>query len=470
MDDFDTDAIGLAELVRDGTVHPVELVEAAIARIEEQDPILNAVVHRRFEQALEEAGGDLPAGPFRGVPFLLKNYGAEEAGGTYDEGMAHLAARGWRSPVDSAIARAFRAAGLVTLGRTNVPELALMGTTEPTAHGPTHNPWDLARSPGGSSGGSGAAVAAGFVPAAHGTDIAGSIRIPSAHCGLVGLRPTRGRVVSGPKADPPGGLNTEGVLTRTMRDTATLLDVIAAPAAGAYWPPPALARPLAAEVGREPGRLRAALCVAAPNGTGVDPGCAAAARDAAALLEELGHSVEEAAPPALFDPALFAGARVVLAATAAEALDVWSERTGAPIGEADVEPTTWAAVTAGRAVSAPELLLWMARLQELARAITGWWTSAGFDLLITPTTAAPPTLLGDYLRGYEAGRGSAFTRPFNVTGQPALSLPLGWPDDGLPRGVQLVADLGREDVLIRVGAQLERAVPWWERRPPMRRS
>jgi amidase len=202
----------------------------------------------------------------------------------------------------------------------------------------------------------------------------------------------------------------------------------------------------------------------------VDPGCAAAARDAASLLEELGHSVEEAAPPALFDPALFAGARVVLAATAAEALDVWSERTGAPIGEADVEPTTWAAVTAGRAVSAPELLLWMARLQELARAITGWWTSAGFDLLITPTTAAPPTLLGDYLRGYEAGRGSAFTRPFNVTGQPALSLPLGWPDDGLPRGVQLVADLGREDVLIRLGAQLERAVPWWERRPPMRRS
>jgi amidase len=210
--------------------------------------------------------------------------------------------------------------------------------------------------------------------------------------------------------------------------------------------------------------------VAAPNGTDVDPGCAAAARDGAALLEDLGHTVEEAAPPALFDPTVFAGARVVLAATAAEALDDWSERAGVRLGEDDVEPTTWAAVTAGRAVSAPELMHWMARLQELARAITGWWTSAGFDLLMTPTTAAPPTLLGDYLRGYEAGRGSAFTRPFNVTGQPALSLPLGWPDDGLPRGVQLIADLGREDVLIRVGAQLEAAAPWWERRPPTHRA
>jgi len=221
------------------------------------------------------------------------------------------------------------------------------------------------------------------------------------------------------------------------------------------------------EVGRDPGRLRVALCVAAPTGVEVDVGCADAARTAAAVLEAQGHDVREAAPPALFEPDLFAGARVVLAVAAAQALDGWAARTGVAIGEGDVEPTTWAAATAGRAVTGPELVGWMGRLQQLARAITGWWASEGVDVLVTPTTAAPPTLLGDYLKGYEAGRGSAFTRPFNVTGQPALSLPLGWPDDGLPRGAQLVAPLGREDLLVRVGAQLEQAAPWRSKRPPV---
>ena len=312
MDGFDTDATGLAELVRTGQAHPVELVEAAIARIEAQDVALNAVVHRRFERALDEARHGSLDGPFRGVPFLLKGFGAELAGEPYDEGMAHLAALGWRAADDGALAQAFRTAGLVVVGRTNVPELALMGTTEPKAHGPTHNPWDLGRSPGGSSGGSAAAVAAGLVPAAHANDIAGSIRIPAAHCGLVGLKPTRGRVRCGPGADPPIGFFAEGVVTRTMRDTAGLLDAIAAPPSGAYWPAPALGRSLTAEVGREPARLRAALCVAAPNGTEVDPGCAAAARTAATVLEQLGHIVVEAAPPALFDPEVFAGARIAL--------------------------------------------------------------------------------------------------------------------------------------------------------------
>jgi amidase len=305
-----------------------------------------------------------------------------------------------------------------------------------------------------------------MVPAAHANDIAGSIRIPAAHCGLVGLKPSRGRVVSGPRADPPFGFFAEGVVTRSVRDTAGLLDAITAPAAAAYWPPPPLPGPLAAEVGRDPGRLRVALCVASPTGVEVDAGCADAARTAAALLAQQGHQVDEAAPPALFEPDLVEGARIVLAVSAAHAIDRWEAATGAPIGEHDVEPTTWAGVVAGRAVTGPQLLAWMGRLQELARAITGWWGAQGVDLLITPTTAAPPTVLGDYRRGYEAGRGSAFTRWFNVTGQPALTLPLGWPDDGLPRGAQLVAPLGREDVLIRVGAQLEAAAPWRSRRPP----
>jgi amidase len=469
MERLDTDATGLAELVRNGEVHPLELVDACIAAIEASDGAINAVVQRRFEQARAEAGGPLPDGPFRGVPFLLKDYGAEVAGEPYHEGMAFLRHRGWRAETDSALATAFRAAGLVNLGRTNLPELALMGTTEP-ASGVTHNPWALDRSPGGSSGGSAAAVAAGMVPAAHANDIAGSIRIPAAHCGLVGLKPSRGRVVSGPGADPPFGFFSEGVVTRSLRDTAGLLDAVMAPAHGSYWPPPRLAGPLVGEVGKDPGRLRVAWCVDAPTAAEVDAGCADAARTAAALLEAQGHDVREAAPPALFEPDLFAGARIVLAVAAAQALDRWSEQTGVAIGEGDVEPTTWAAATTGRAVTGPELVGWMARLQQLARAITGWWEAEGTDVLVTPTTAAPPTLLGEYLRGYEAGRGSAFTRPFNVTGQPALSLPLGWPDDGLPRGAQLVAPLGREDVLVRVGAQLEQAAPWWDRRPPPPRA
>jgi amidase len=470
MDALETDATGLAELVRRGEVRPHELVEASIAAIEEQDGAINAVVGRRFERALEEADGLPPDGRFRGVPFLLKDYGAEMAGEPYHEGMHFLRQQGWQASDDSALASAFRAAGLVILGRTNVPELALMGTTEPAAAGPTRNPWALDRSPGGSSGGSAAAVASGMVTAAHANDIAGSIRIPAAHCGLVGLKPSRGRVVAGPRADPPFGFFSEGVVTRTVRDTAGLLDAIAAPAGRGYWPPPPLPRPLTHEVGRDPGRLRVALCVRCPTGADVDAGCVDAARAAAGLLEGLGHDVGEAAPPALFEPDLFAGARVVLAVAAAQALDGWATRTGKSIGEGDVEPTTWAAATTGWAVSGPDLVGWMARLQELSRAITAWWADEGVDILVTPTTAAEPTLLGDYLRGYEAGRGSAFTRPFNVTGQPALSLPLAWPDDRLPRGAQLVAPLGREDLLVRVGAQLEEAAPWSSRRPPKRAS
>ena len=461
----DEDAVGMAALVRRGQVHPTELVAEAIARIEAQNPILNAVIHPRFERALLEAEAPLPDGPFRGVPFVLKDYGAELAGEPYHEGMAQLKRRQWRAQADGALTKAFRAAGLVVVGRSNVPELAMMGTTEPVAHGPTRNPWDLERSPGGSSGGSAAAVAAGLVPAAHANDIAGSIRIPAAHCGVVGLKPSRGRVTSGLAVDPPVGLFSDGVVTRTMRDTAALIDAITDPAGG-YWPPPPLPGPLSAEVGRDPGRLRVGLWTDGPEGIAVDAGCADSARAAAALLEQLGHDVEEAAPSGMHDPELFAGARAVLAATAASALDGWIERTGEDIVEADVEPTTWAGVQAGRSLSGPELLRWMARLQQLARRIGAWWAVDGFDLLVTPTTAAPATPLGGYLKGYEAGRGSGFTRPFNVTGQPALSLPLGWPPDGLPRGVQLVAALGREDLLVRVGSQLEAAAPWIDRRPP----
>ena len=461
----DHDATGLAALVRQGQVHPRELVDEAIARIERVDPHLNAVIHRQFERARHEAGGPLPDGPFRGVPFLLKDFNGAERGEPHHQGMRALRDARWIADTDSALAGRVRAAGLIPLGRTNVPELALMGTTEPEAYGPTSNPWDLGRSPGGSSGGSAAAVAAGLAPAAHANDISGSIRIPAAQCGLVGLKPTRGRVVPGRSADPAVGMHTEGVLTRTMRDAAALTDALVDGSRTGPWPAPPLPGPLAGEVGLDPGRLRIGLCIQAFNGADVDEGCRVAAVDAAARLGRLGHAVEEQAPPALFEPDLLAGASTLLAVHAAAELEAWSHALGRALGEADVEPTTWQAVERGRAVTAAEVLLLLARQQELSRKVLAWWAD-GNDVLLTPATAEPAPPLGAYKAGYLPGRASAFTRVVNVTGQPALALPLGWPADGLPRGVQLIAAYGREDVLVRVGCQLEADAPWAHRRPP----
>jgi amidase len=470
----DLDATGLAELVRRGEVQPVELVDAAIARIEALDRQLNAVIHRQYERARREASGAVPDGPFRGVPFLFKDLGCEEAGEPHHQGMRALRDAGWRATADSELALAFRNGGLIPLGRTNTPELALMGTTEPDAYGPTRNPWDPARSPGGSSGGSAAAVAAGLVPAAHATDIAGSIRIPASQCGLVGLKPTRGRVVPGRAADPAIGMGTVGVLTRTVRDTAALLDAITDRSRHGPWPAPPLRGRLATEVGRDPGRLRVGLCVKAFNGAGVDDGCTAAATEAATLLDGLGHDVDESTPAALFEPELLAGARLLLAANAAAELHGWEVRLGRTFAERDVEPLTWQMVQAGRDVSGAEVLAVLDRQHEIARRATTWWRRPGgdggdgYDILLTPSTAEPGPPLGAYKQGYAPGRAGAFARVFNVTGQPAMSLPLGWPDDGLPRGVQLVAAYGREDVLIRLAARLEAAAPWSHRWPPLR--
>ena len=466
----DHDATGLAELVRRGEVEPIELIDAAVARIEARDPQLNSVIHRQFERARREAGGPIPDGPFRGVPFLFKDVGCEEVGEPHHQGMRALRDAEWRANVDSELALVFRGCGLIPLGRTNVPELALMGTTEPDAYGPTHNPWNLGRSPGGSSGGSGAAVAAGFVPAAHANDIAGSIRIPASQCGLVGLKPTRGRVVAGRSTDPAVGMNTEGVLTRTIRDTAGLLDAISDRGLCGPWPAPPLPGSLAAEVGRDPGRLRVGVCVRAFTGVDVDAECAQAATTAATLLETLGHDVDEAAPPELFEADLLTGSRTLFNANAAATLADWATRLGRSLDEADVEPLTWQMVEAGRAVTGADVLTILDRQHELSRQATKWWRGPdrdGFDILLTPATAEPGPPLGAYKQGYTPGRAGAFSRVFNATGQPALSLPLGWPADGLPRGVQFVAAYGREDVLVRLGAQLEQAAPWAHRKPPL---
>ncbi|MDP9463279.1 MAG: amidase [Actinomycetota bacterium] len=448
----DLDATAQAALVQRNEMHPRQLVQQAIDRIERFDPQLHVMVHRQYERALDDAEGLLPDGPFRGVPFLFKDYRCREAGEPYTMGMRALRDVGFRATTDAPLALAFRAAGLIPLGRTNTSELACVGTCEPEAFGPTHNPWATGFTPGGSSGGSAAAVAARLVPAAHATDISGSIRIPSAHCGLVGLKPSRSRVIASIAADARTGMNCEGVVTRSVRDTAGLVDAISVPGS----PPllPAVSRPCPP--------LRVGLCTQAFSGSSVDAENAGIAEHCATLLEGLGCSVEIAAPTPLSDPALWKAAATLLAVNLAVEVETWSAKLGRALGENDLESTTWRLVSAGRMVNGVDLLAARSLLIEHTALAESWWED--FDLLVTPTTANAPTLLGDYAKGYESGRGSAFTRPFNVTGQPAMSVPLGWPADGLPRGVQLIAAIGRDDLLITVAAALETVEPWAQRR------
>ncbi len=471
------DATAQAELVRSGEATPLELVEAAIERIERVNPELNAVITPLFDGArAQAASADLPDGPFRGVPFVLKDLSAHSAGDPFHEGMGFLKGIGWTEAEDTALAARFRAAGLITVGKTNTPELGILPTTEPLAYGPTRNPWDTTRSTGGSSGGSAAAVAAGLVPMGHANDGGGSIRIPASECGLVGLKPTRGRVSTGPEfGDVMGGLTCELVVSRSVRDTATLLDAVHGMEPGDPYTAPTPERPFADEVGADVGRLRIGLMIDSPAGTvPVHPDCVAAAEAAARLLESLGHEVDTSHPTALDDPDYTGHFITSWAAGAAWNLDYWTRRTGTEVGPSDVEPLTWALAEVGRSANAAEWLWAREWLQMNARETAAWWTE-GHDLLLTPTIAEPPLLLGSFdspadnpLQGlFRAAEVVPFTPPFNGTGQPAISLPLHWNADGLPIGVQLVAAFGREDVLLRVAAQLETAQPWAERRPPV---
>ncbi len=474
-DDLSTlDATAQAALVASGEASPRELVDAAIERIERVNPQLNAVITPLFERARSRASGDLPAGPFRGVPFLLKDLSCHSEGDPFHEGMAFLKERQWTESDDTALAARFRAAGLVVVGKTNTPELGILPTTEPVAYGATRNPWDVTRSTGGSSGGSAAAVAAGLVPVAHANDGGGSIRIPASECGLVGLKPTRGRVSSGPEfGDVMGGLTCEHVVTRSVRDSAAILDATSGMEPGDPFTAPTPSRPFLDEVGADPGSLHIGLMTVSPMGAAeVHADCVEAAEAAGRLLESLGHHVEVSHPKAL-DDADYTGHFITnWAAGAAWNLDYWSRRTGDAIGPDDVEPLTWALAEVGRASSAPEWLSAREWLQVNSRQVASWW-SDGFDLLLTPTISEPPPPLGTFdsppdnpLHGlFRAAELVSFTPPFNVSGQPAISLPLHWNDAGLPIGVQLVAAFGREDLLLRVAAQLEAAQPWAVRRP-----
>lgn len=465
------DATGQAELVRSGEAKPAELVEAAIERIERLNPQLNAVITPLFEQALEIAVGDLPDGPFTGVPYLLKDLIAEYAGSPLSEGTAFLRG-GYVSKQDSELVTRLRRAGLIIVGKTNTPEFGLVPTTEPEAFGPTRNPWDPSRTPGGSSGGSAAAVASRMVPAAHGNDGGGSIRIPASCCGLFGLKPTRGRNPLGPKyGDLITGLAVEHALTLSVRDSAALLDATAGEAPGDPYSPPPPSRPFVHEVGADPGKLRIALTTETITGTPTHPDCIAAARDAGALCESLGHTVEEFSPDMGIDgDALTQKFTALFAAEAARTIDDWARMTGKTPAESDFEPLTLAAADMGRSTNAGDYLIALQDLQAATRTFVR--SIAGFDLWLTPTLAEPPPPLGSFtspdtpLFGWiRAGMFIPFTPLANYTGLPAVSVPLFWNEEDLPIGVQFVAKFGDEATLFRVGGQLEAARGWIDRRP-----
>ena len=465
----DLDATAQAELVRRREVKPIELVDAAIKRIERLNPTLNAVITPMYEQAHAIAKGELPDGPFTGVPFLLKDLFASYAGVRMTSGSTFL--RDFVPDHDSELVMRLKRAGLVMLGKTNLSEFGLMPTTEPSLFGPTRNPWDTGRTPGGSSGGSAAAVAAGLVPAAHGADGGGSIRIPASCCGLFGLKPTRARNPLGPDyGDLLGGLTIDHALTRSVRDSAALLDVTSGPDVGdPYWAPPP-ARPFLQEVGADPGRLRIAFSTEAPTGTAVHADCVNAVREAAALCADLGHEVVGAAP-AVLGEMLVQPFITIWAAGCAMAVDGMALLTGRTATSDQFETPTWALCEMGRRTSASSYLIAVALLQGVAREVGHFLVD--YDVWLTPTLAEPPVPLGSFdcppenpLKWLDrAAEFMPFTPLANFTGLPAMSVPLFWNADGLPVGIHFMGRFGDEATLFRLAAQLEEARPWAGRRP-----
>jgi amidase len=467
------DATAQAVLVRRGEVTPLELVDAAIARVERLNPALNAVIAEQFESAREAARGPLPDGRFRGVPFLLKDLGGgAEAGRRLAQGSLFL--RNYVPDYDSELVTRFKRAGLVVIGRTSTPEFGIPPTTEPALFGPCKNPWSLEHSSGGSSGGAASAVAARLVPFAHASDAGGSIRIPASCCGLFGLKPTRGRNSLAPKlGESTAGLISELCVSVSVRDSAALLDATEGPAVGDPYSAPYLPRSYVEELAARPTKLRVGVMREPLNGAAVHPDCMAAVDAAITLCRELGHEVVERRPT-LSDPAgFFASFITVWTVAATVSLRAAEELAGRDATEADVEPLTWALSQMGRQCTAPDYVLATRRLHRASRDIAEFFV--GHDALITPTLAQPPVRLGELacppdepLRGFiKSGGYAAFTPVFNITGQPAMSVPLHWNGEGLPIGVQFAARFGDEATLLRLAAELELAHPWAQRVPPV---
>ena len=464
------DASAQAELVRRGEVTAVELVEAAITAIEQLNPVLNAVVTPTFERAVDAARAEV-SGPLAGVPYLVKDLIVEIEGVRFTEGSVFL--KDNVSTFDSELVVRLRRAGLVLLGKTNTPEFGMAPTCEPVLFGPTRNPWDTARSTSGSSGGSAAAVASGMVPMAHGNDLGGSLRYPASACGLFGFKPTRGRNPLGPEyGDAVSGWAVEHALTRSVRDSAALLDATSGPAPGDPYPAP-VAPAFLGEVGRDPGRLRIAFTERTPEGVPGHPDCVAAVRDAAALCASLGHELVEADLPGL-TPEVGSAIGTVFTAATAWILAYWVRRLGREPGGDELDPLTRAYWERGRRVSAADYLLAIEDCQAFSRLVAGFLTDV--DLWLTPTLSTPPLELGEIvstpdepLRALERGGPTVAYAGVvaNITGNPAMSVPLAWNDDGLPIGVHFLGRFGAEATLFRLASQLEAARPWQDRRPPV---
>lgn len=463
------DATALAELVRQREVTAAEVVEAAIARVERVNPTLNAMVTPMYEQARAAASQE-PAvtGPMAGVPTLIKDLSVAVAGVPLSQGSRWL--RSYVPPYESVMVTRLRQAGMLLLGKSNTPEFGLLPTTEPLAFGPCRNPWDITRSAGGSSGGAAAAVAAGLVPVAMASDGGGSIRIPASCCGLFGLVPSRGRVSSAPLGDP-FGLSRWHFVTRSVRDSAALLDVTSGPVPGDPYACPPPVRPFAEEVGADPGRLRIAFSVDSPLGTPVHPECAAAVEATARLCASLGHEVEPATPA--IDPAYQDHFMVLWYSLCAATIDLMRPFAGRPPGDDDLEPLTREMARRGQTVTAGQYLGALAALQMMGRRLAEFLTR--YDLWLTPVLAEPPAPLGSFPAesdDYDADNQrvwayTPFTAIVNPTGLPAMSVPLGWSSDGLPLGSHFVGRFGKEATLLRLAAQLEAAQPWADRRPPV---
>jgi amidase len=462
------DATDQAALVRSREVSPLELVDSAIERITTLNPDLNAVIWERFEQARAEARTVSVDGAFAGVPLLLKDLGCPAAGEPDHQGSRFLKESGHLGDHDCAIVRRFKQAGFIILGRTNVPEFGLVSDTSNSAYGPTRNPWNTTVTPGGSSGGSSAAVAAGMVAIAHGNDGGGSLRIPASHTGLIGLKPSRGRVSHAPDAgDPMLGHVTSGVLTKSVRDTANAFDVLAGSEPGDPCVPPMHVTRFADAVSDRPSRLRVGF-VAQPGGSRwtTDPWCVRAVGTAASWLQEFGHQVDESHPGALVEEEFWARWFDALSPTITSAVE-WAK--GLNTGKAaDFDPITNLWANRGKAMSARELVETLNWLDGYRRRMASWWAD-GYDILLCPVFLSPPPVIGSFW-SYPDGIADSvtilrFTPQFNTTGQPAISVPVLWTDQNLPVGVQLIAAYGREDLLLNVAAQIEAAHPWSHRYP-----
>ena len=478
------DAIGLGELIKSREIKPVELIEATIHRIEKVNPRINAVIHKMYDEAsyfsercdIKKASSKLLKSRFFGIPFLLKDLIAEHKGSAFNEGS--LAVKGYVSKRDSELVIRQKEGGLIIIGKTNTPEFGLLPTTEPTLYGATANPWNPGVTAGGSSGGSAAAVAAGIVPMAHGNDAGGSIRIPASCCGIFGLKPTRGRNPLGPLfGDLGSGIVHEHAVTRTVRDSAALLDLTSGPDPGDPYCAPPKERPFLEEVGKDPGRLKIGVLTSIPEGWSLEnqlhPDCEKAAKDAAMLCDNLGHIIQEIPPQEVSYPSLFKRFGNLLSCLAGRFIAYWEKELGKPLTQDQLEPQTWITYQAGLHRTGADYLGALEDIQRFARKLAHWYAQGGYDLILSPTICIPPVKLGSFKFDQDnpmkwarmANIFGALTYVYNLTGQPAMSIPLYWNQDNVPIGVQFAGCFGDEAKLFRLAAQLEQARPWAGRRP-----